>query len=272
MLIPLTALIIGYRFLLITVPVFNSEGSGGDFSVLSYNVKWFVEARKDGGREEAIDWVADYDTEIKCFQEFDSRRAVLEEMQQDGFFAALGGRSNTLAIFSKYPIINQGILFSQENINNAMFADLVLPGDTLRIYNVHLESMGIAINEMSTTDDLRNEYAKFKSKFLNGSVQRAEQIEQLILHSESSPYRTIIVGDFNDIPYSYNHFQIRKHYANAFESVGRGFGFTFNGNVPFLRIDHQFYDKRLKVHEFKTYNDILYSDHFPIKAKYSILD
>ena len=175
-----------------------------------------------------------------------------------------------MAIFTKGKILNSGLLFPKEDINNVLFADILISSDTVRVYNVHLESMGIEINEMSTSEEVKEAYNKLKSKFVNGSVQRAAQIEKLLQHTQTCNYPVIISGDFNDVPYSYNYFKLRANYNNAFEEVGKGFGFTFNGGLPFLRIDNQFYDSRLKAHSFETLRDVLYSDHFPVKGSYSV--
>ncbi|HEX8532431.1 MAG TPA: endonuclease/exonuclease/phosphatase family protein, partial [Cytophagales bacterium] len=85
-----------------------------------------------------------------------------------------------------------------------------------------------------------------------------------------SPHKVILCGDFNDIPYSYTYQRMRRQLRNAFEDAGSGFGFTLNDDkLFFLRIDNQFYDKALNVHDFQTHRDVTYSDHFPISATYS---
>lgn len=269
-LFPVLSLAIGFKFILITLPLDSTQVDGGEFSVLSYNVKWLVETQEGGGFDKALEWLASDDADIKCFQEFNARRNIVSAIKKGGEYeSVIGGRSNTLAIFSKGKIVNSGLLFSKENINNVLFADVLVGTDTVRVYNVHLESMGIEVNEMSTTEEIRDAYDKLKSKFLNGSVQRAEQIDKLLIHAEECSYPIIISGDFNDVPYSFNHFKLKQEFSNAFEEAGKGFGFTFNGGLPFLRIDNQFYNSRLKVHKYETLREVFYSDHFPIKGRYS---
>jgi len=272
-LLPVLALAIGFKLILITIPFKSDRIEGGDFSVLSYNLKWMVETEKGGGFNNALDWISEDDAQIKCFQEFNARRNIVASIKNSGEYeSVIGGRSNTLAIFSKGKIVNSGLLFSKENINNVLYADVLVKNDTIRVYNVHLESMGIEIDEMSTTEEVRDAYDKLKSKFLNGSVQRAEQIEVLLEHVANCSYPIIISGDFNDVPYGYNHFKLKQKFNNAFENAGKGFGFTFNGGLPFLRIDNQFYSASLVVHKFETLRDVFYSDHFPIKGRYSLFE
>lgn len=270
--LPLITLIVGINFMLITIPMIDNEKAGEGFSVLSYNIKWLVETAEGGGFDKALDWIASDDATIKCFQEFNPRKSIVDAIQKERELEyVVGGRGNTLAIFAEGKIVDSGLLFPVNNINNVLFADILKGSDTLRVYNVHLESMGININEMSTSDEVREEYNKLKNKFVNGSVQRAEQIELLLEHTNNCQYPVIISGDFNDVPYSYNYFKLRANFNNAFEEVGKGFGFTFNGSLPFLRIDNQFYSSRIQAHSFQTLTKVLYSDHFPIKGNFSLL-
>ena len=51
--------------------------------------------------------------------------------------------------------------------------------------------------------------------------------------------------------------------------TGFGFGFTYHKILSFLRIDNQFFDeKRIKNIDFMTYENVPYSDHYPIKGWY----
>jgi endonuclease/exonuclease/phosphatase family metal-dependent hydrolase len=269
--LPLVSLIVGINFVLITIPMVDNEKAGEAFSVLSYNIKWLVETEEGGGFDKALNWIASDDADIKCFQEFNPRRNIVDAIKKNGEFkSVVGGRGKTLAIFTNGRIINSGVLFFEDNINNVLFADIRINLDTVRVYNVHLESMGIKFNEMSSSEEVKEAYKNLKRRFVDGSVERAGQIKALLKHAEESKYPVIISGDFNDVPYSYNYFKLRANFNNAFEEVGKGLGFTFNGGLPFLRIDNQFYNSKLKVHKFKTSRDVFYSDHFPIKGSYSV--
>jgi endonuclease/exonuclease/phosphatase family metal-dependent hydrolase len=90
--------------------------------------------------------------------------------------------------------------------------------------------------------------------------------------AESEGNRVIICGDMNDTPYSNAYLRIRDSYRNSFEDKGRGLGFTFNGGIPFLRIDNQFYGKGLKVNRFTTNENFIGSDHYATEACYSFSD
>jgi endonuclease/exonuclease/phosphatase family metal-dependent hydrolase len=115
-----------------------------------------------------------------------------------------------------------------------------------------------------------NKLTKALVQYKTGAVKRSKQIEQLIKDIKKSPYKVIIAGDLNDPPYSYTYEKLSKHLKNAFEEKGTGFGFTYNGKLPMLRIDQQFCDKGIKVCSFKTKNKIKFTDHVPIIGTYSL--
>ena len=103
-----------------------------------------------------------------------------------------------------------------------------------------------------------------------GFQKRAEQLKEVEIYIQNSPYPVILCGDLNDLPYSYTYTRLNKFLNNAFEKAGNGFGFTHNGKLNFLRIDNQFFDSRFQIHSFETIHSIKFSDHYPIKAVYSL--
>jgi endonuclease/exonuclease/phosphatase family metal-dependent hydrolase len=87
-------------------------------------------------------------------------------------------------------------------------------------------------------------------------------------HIRESPYPVIVCGDFNDTPFSYTYNELAKELKNAFVEAGSGIGATYNGPLPFLRIDNQFHSEELKAAGYETHYEMGLSDHFPISAKY----
>jgi endonuclease/exonuclease/phosphatase family metal-dependent hydrolase len=57
---------------------------------------------------------------------------------------------------------------------------------------------------------------------------------------------------------------------NGFEKAGKGFGFTYNKVLFFLRIDNVFFDDVLEILDFKTHSEVDYSDHYPVSAVFSL--
>jgi endonuclease/exonuclease/phosphatase family metal-dependent hydrolase len=177
-------------------------------------------------------------------------------------------RSYGLAIFSKYPIVNEGVVFDNKSNNGAIFSDIRAGKDTLRIYNVHLESMAIQAESLDEYEGVKRIYRQTLGKLYRGSLKRAEQLTIILEHVKNSPYPVILMGDLNEIPYSYTYFRLNNYLKNAFEVAGRGFGFTYNRVLFFLRIDHIFSSPLLIPTYFDTHREVDYSDHFPVSATF----
>lgn len=286
LILPLIALVIGWKFVGVTFQFNPNSGQEEGLSVLSYNVHMFTYSKNGGDRalggQNLIKWLQDNPADIKCFQEFyqdqttPSRNTLKLLGTETGYnhsFQIIQGnpkqRSFGMAIFSRYPIINDGVVLDSRSTNGIMFADVKVEKDTIRIYNVHLESMNIPSEELNNLDGIKDNYKLTLRKLKRGQVARASQLEILIEHMENSPYVNILVGDFNDVPYSYTYFTLRRIMQNAFEKAGSGFGFTYNKVLFFLRIDHIFADNHFEINGFKTHKEVDYSDHYPISAVFS---
>ncbi len=279
------ALVIGYKFFLISFSNNKSESETADFSVLSYNVRVFnVYSNLNNNYEscrQMIDWLRNDTADIKCLQEFyyDKTSPIFntaQKLKNYGQYQYYGKPSVTnrigaefgLAIFSKFPIINRGeVLLAEHPDQYAIFADVLINNDTLRVYNVHLQSMKIDEDYLEI-DRAGEQFFTVADKLKSGFIGRAKQVQSLVEHINASPYEHIICGDINDIPYSYTYFTLRDNLKNAFEEAANGFGFSYNGKLFFLRIDNQFYSEGLETKTFTTHREIDYSDHFPIRAGY----
>lgn len=260
-------LVLGYPFMKVSFSL-HRDGTDGDFSILNYNVMSF---HYGDDSESIFQFLADSKADIICLQEFRAPDKNIRRLNpKRDRHIAFDKKNNNLIIVSKYRVLRNELLFETNHANNIQATDLLIaPGDTLRVYNIHLQSMGINTKELHDTEGIRKEYDQVKTKFLEGSAVRAQQISALFDHLEECPYPMILAGDFNDVPFSYNYFQFRKRFANAFEEAGAGFGFTYNGRLPFLRIDNQFFSSGLEIKSFQTLDHVSYSDHFPLLGVYT---
>ena len=279
---PLAALLVGYPYIEVSVAWRTPpESTSATFSVLSYNVRVFniyAQQQRDTPRP-TVAWLTQEDADVKCLQEFynDDASAVLnatQQLQEQGTYYSYVnpslinriGAQFGLAIFSRFPILDQGEVGPPEDsLQYAIFADVETPTGPVRIYNVHLRSMSIDENALGN----QGAYPSIARKLKNGFTTRAYQVEALLAHVQTSPYPVVVCGDLNDVPYSYTYFSLRDRLMNTFEEAGRGFGFSFNGKLFFLRIDNQFFSKDLQAHRFATYREVNFSDHFPVRAEYS---
>ena len=240
------------------------------FDVYSYNRTGNIENSRC-----IIDWVLSDTSDIKCFQEYynNSHSSVFNtasKMKESGYYAFpyytfSTRKSNNnfgMAIFSRFPIIHTGSLVLKKNSHNSIiYTDLVIKGDTVRIINAHLGSMSINPNKIL--------FSTLIHKMKKGFIARTLQVESLIEFINRSPYSVILCMDLNDTPYSFAYRKLNNLFPfNAFEYLGKGFGFTYNHpSFFFLRIDHQFYDEKFLLIKYDI-PKMYFTDHFPIKSSY----
>lgn len=235
-----------------------------DIKVMSYNVKGFNH----------LSWAKNKETTQKVFN-FITRQEpdvlVLQEsymfLEVDTKYSFRYLKSKILedkfgqAIYSKHPIINSGSLSFKSSTNNAIFIDIVVHNDTIRVYNVHLESLKVNPKAENFGQETSEKlYRKIKNTF----ATQAEQTELFLSHKKTWKGKTIICGDFNNTAFSWVYNEISSKMKDAFLEAGKGFGKTYDYSFP-LRIDFILVDKDATVNHFKTF-DIAYSDHFPVMA------
>ncbi|MBO9702312.1 MAG: endonuclease/exonuclease/phosphatase family protein [Sporocytophaga sp.] len=257
---------------------------GEKIKIASYNVRVFSayyikDEQKIKQSQNSINWIKKSGAQIVCVQEFYTNNTIKDLNTVKIFkksypnisvipYYDIPPQKLGLAILSKYKIIKSGeVKFSSSTFNQAMFADIKInKNKTLRVYNVHLQSMNIDQKIFSGTQFEKELLFSSIQKYKSGALERAEQLKQILKHINNSPYPAIICGDFNDVPYSYVYEQFRNHFENGFEEKGNGFGFTYSGKYSFLRIDNIFASKQIKFINFKTHDSVWGSDHFPIST------
>lgn len=265
------------------------------FKVMSFNVRLFDLYNwksNDVNRKKIFQYLLSENPDIVCFQEY--------YFQKGGNFATTTYLKNTLAAnnvhtvfpvinknryffgiatFSKYPVVNKGEISFKGTTNTVIYTDIATPGDTIRVYNCHLESIRLSHEDYKFIDkfDLevnKKEVQETKSilrRLKKSFVKRTGQINLLTEHIKSCRYPVIVCGDFNDTPVSYSYRKLTQLLRDSFSESGKGSGTTYNGKFPLLRIDYIFHDKKFHSYNFRT-DAINLSDHFPIKCELAICD
>jgi len=267
--------------------------------VLSANVRIFnvypqLREKDPTSPDKMIRWLADNPADVICLQEFYNeprpsrqdghtfqsidrigrqagRQAFLSKTLTNSIGAEFG-----MAIFSRYPIVGRGtITFDKLTQNHAMYADLRLPsGDTVRVFNFHLQSMSMdekdIVDSYSSKAGLKAKGLGLMRRFKRGLVARSVQMDTLTRRFERCRYPLLLCADLNDLPYSYSYDQLADRFQNAWATVGTGVGSTYNGALPFVRIDNQFVGPQWIVDDFRVHYEVPYSDHFPTTAVYQL--
>lgn len=276
---------------------FKAGEEAVDFTVMSFNVAAFNPNRMSTFQSDTAAYTAFYkwlrengSPDILCLQEFyhgqdDELDNTLDSIAFIGQYTYyyINPRYNLhtngmlgVITFSKYRSVASGsVVYGDTLVNKGIFNHFLIEGDTVRVINFQFKSMSIRISEddsagavVNAGNNLRNIYTRLH----NGYRQRNRELEVIDKVLQSKPYKTILCADINALPYSTTYRKLNENYCNAFEEAGEGFGFTYNRFPRLIRIDNQFYDKRLGIGYFKTHDEIQISDHYPIEAGYLLGD
>lgn len=182
-----------------------------------------------------------------------------------------------IATFSKYPIINQGkIVFNTNSNNICIYSDIVCGSDTIRVYNVHLQSVNFSksdnkfledvISEKDASDEVLNS-KNILRRLKRAFVKRTQQVEKIAAHIKTCPYTIILCGDFNETAASYAYHKLSMGLKDAFVERGTGFGRTYAGKWPQFRIDYILHSEALQCGSYKR-STATYTDHYPITATF----
>ena len=268
LILSLLVLIIGYNHVFSLYKFSSSKNidDSQNISVMNYNVRLFNVfdwIKGTNVKRDISNFIAEKQPDILCIQEYRPD----DEVRLEGYFKyeELSGKKvkNGQAILTKFPIINSGSIEFPNTSNNAIYADVVKDSDTIRIYNVHLQSLGID----PTVEKLANEDSENLFKRVSNTFKMQQfQTELFLMHKKECPYKMIICGDFNNTAYSYVYKEIKGDLTDAFKEAGNGFGRTFDFKFFPVRIDFVLVDDHFEVNSFKTY-DVKLSDHYPVMAK-----
>jgi len=183
-----------------------------------------------------------------------------------------GVEDGGLAIFSRYPL-KQGITLKSMHPphkwprTSLLGCTVMAPGGELAFHTLHLPSPRYGLQNildrttvlsLSRTGMLQRETAERRRTA--GQVRR-------VIAAQSLP--VIIAGDFNMPVESSIYRETWNEYANAFSSVGRGYGLTEFASIRGIgigvRIDHVLSSNGLKALLCETGPDVG-SDHLPVIA------
>ena len=291
-LVPLITLLLGAKQISVT---FAAHFAANDltkkpdstFRIVSWNVANMYGLSnnseiKQHNRTELAQSILDLQPDIICLQEFNHSYTQGENANNIGLFSKQfphyfyskdfnkenGYYTSGSIVFSKYPIVDSGKIDYPGNFSGSLiYIDVKVNDDTLRIFTTHLQSFGFNTADYSEMNKIKqrdgqsieaskNIFIKMKAAFTN----RGLQTDIVNGQTDSVIHRSIICGDFNDVPTSYTYFHIRGKRQDAFLENGLGVGKTYSSLAPMLRIDYILPDTSFAIKQYGTVDENL-SDH-----------
>ncbi len=238
---------------------------GEGITIMSYNVRLFNDYQQIKRKAVDVDisnFLKDQNPDILLLQEFRPGKKTDFSQYQYKKLGLKGKRKKMgVVIFSKFPIINSGGFDFSNTYNNAVWADIKMGNDTVRVYNVHMQSHSVHPENIDNQDkmDIGNKISEvFKKQY--------EQAQMIVNDIEKVKYPIILGGDFNNTAFSATYRLLKGNRYDAFVEAGQGFGFTWYYKYLPFRIDFLLIDKSFFVKEYKTFSHIKFSDHKPIQT------
>ena len=234
--------------------------------VMTYNVR-------EGKSEGLAQYIGKHNPDIICLQEMFGLEnlALLHEKykstKRDG-----DGVGNQ--IMSKYRIIRSGEIEGLDR-KSAVWADLKVKDDTVRVVSLHLQSTSIRQEDTHFLE--KHQYIADKeregklrsivSRLVENNCKRAVQSEKVAEFLDSTPYTTIVCGDFNDVPLSYTYNNIADNLDDTFSKMADGFAYTYDTEYRLLRIDNILVSPSVEVVSYEVDNEVDFSDHYPVISR-----
>lgn len=291
--IPIVFLLVGSNNLWnnFQITLFSSNESD-EVSILTYNVQQFRRQLNNNSTDtkaEITNFIRKENPDLICLQEYHSKNSNLyEPLKQlrdtlemasyyyESYFNPIHDNLTGLAIFSKFKAVNKGKLKFEGSRTFGIYIDVVLLGDTTRVFNIHLasirltpEDLDFVINpESAKQGTFKNISLDIYHKLVQAYELRQKQTDYLINMIDSCNHRIVLAGDFNDTPSSWVYKQINNKLNDSYRSKGNGFSPTYAGPLPYLRIDYIFTDNQFNVGNFARIK-LDFSDHYPVHATFN---
>ncbi len=267
---------------------FGGEEKRKGFRVMTFNVRGFdyysYIGKKNVMRDSICSLIDIEGVDILCTQEFFSRKSkqfdVFEQLingkhKKYAYMNEMGDWYNDtrwgLVTFSTYPIINKKSFYFDPQYPFATYCDIKINADTIRVFNVHLRSFRFSHEERKVFDVVLDsndipsteQSVSILKRFQSAYEEKAREIDTLAKVIKMSPHRVILCGDLNDPASSYAYHELSDKLDDAFVESGSGYGKTFNGKLPLLRIDYILHDEEISSFNYRTIKRNL-SDHYPV--------
>lgn len=237
------------------------------FRVATYNIHKCQGMDRRVSPERVVGVLREVDADIIALQEVLAIRGRGSEHDQAHFIAAAlemeyrlgenrqlhGGAYGNL-VLTRWPMnttINHDISIDGREQRGCLRVDIQLPNERLlHVYNVHLGT-----------------------SFTERRQQARRLLDTAILHSDDHAGPRIMLGDFNEWTRGMASRLLAEHFQSADMRLALRRKHTYPGMLPFLHLDHIYYDNALELESAQLHRSrlaLVASDHLPIVAEFHL--
>ena len=229
------------------------------FRVATYNVHKCrgMDLRIDPARTLGV--LQQLDCDVIAAQEIFERQAALFAARLGGDFRFAPAREHAGEPYGN-------ALFSRCQLHDSVVHDLTVPGREPRN----------CLRVQATVDE-KHTLELFALHLGTSFFERRKQAEKLlakdVLNGTSSHRPRIVMGDFNEWTRGLVTHSLSRLMKNADIAEYLGRARTYPGMVPFLHLDHIYYDEPLHLHQLSLHRNmdsLLASDHLPLVADFRL--
>ena len=274
---------------------FVHKKASNTFRLLSFNVNSLENFYKmydtpNAPRRNILNIIKSSDADVMCFQDFGSTEETKDQYSNLKYlidtlkypytytsidFMTVGVKNlyGTI-ILSKYPIIDSGrYTYARKHTpEHLTYATININGKLIRVYNTHLQSMFLhryGRKDYGNLEFIKDDTAiiytghRYQKLVYFDSIHVAQaKLVKEKLNECKLPY--IFCADLNSVPSSYIYQHISEGLKDAFLQTDYGWGTTYEGLSPTLRIDVVLLSKDFEVTQGDFPKPKNASDHFPI--------
>ena len=272
----------------------QSQKDSNTLRILTWNVRGFINPQvinktEKEQRKPLLQLISRYNPDILCIQEYrniensvhagcarkelDSMGYRYQYFSNDSIFHLRNMTFQSgVVLYSKYAFTdsNRTLIFSANEKEHLISADISWQGKKLRLFTAHLLSYAFFKDTLHTGESGENIYRvsyhhkrSIFSKLVHIEQTHEQQVNIIRNAIQQSPYPVVYCGDINATPASYTYRFLRGDLQDAFLQKGSGIGNTFSELLPTLRIDMCFPAKEFSVLQCTTVHEKL-SDHYPV--------
>ena len=238
-------------------PLFTVEANSSTIVEDSNTLKLFSAnvLQKNKDYQIVLNQISEKNPDVVLLMETDQtwKNAIHTHLAEKYPYQLLKPLDNTygMLFYSQLPISNQKIRFLVDEEIPSMEAVVTLPGGAqFQLYAIHPTPPMPQHSPMSSDRDT--------------------EMMQTAFTITDREIPVIVVGDFNDVPWSRTTSLFRKVSRLLDPRIGRGFFNTFNAKNIFMRwpLDYVFISEEFRVKTFGL-TESINSDHFPLYAEFT---